>query len=162
MKIVTKAYCRVVRVTLAKKNFSREPNQQLPRESTSQYLTDSKCSCLSSDTMPPSSDTWHDLADVPTESSLQPQTLVNNSFQSTCFVQFRSHRPTTRERHVNNNTRYFNVPNCNFGVSGSCARPCMCAHPSSLYGEKPSRCPHHSNGLRNACVNQTEKQHTPR
>ena len=41
-----------------------------------------------------------------------------------------------RERHFNNNTRYFNVPNCNFGVNGSCARPCMRVRPSSLYGEK--------------------------
>ena len=30
----------------------------------------------------------------------------------------------------------FKVPNWNIGVSGSRARPCMCARPSSLYGEK--------------------------
>ena len=55
-------------MTIANSTFSREPNQQLPRELTSQYLTDSIGSCHSSDVMPPSSDTWHDLTDVATES----------------------------------------------------------------------------------------------
>ena len=96
-------------MTLANSTFSREPNQQLPCESTSQYLTDSIFSCLSSDTMPPSSETWHDVTGLPTESVLRPQTLVNNSFQSTCFVQLLSHRPTTRERHVINNTRHSKI-----------------------------------------------------
>ena len=148
-------------MTIANSTFSREPNQQLPRESTSQYLTDSKCSCLSSDTMPPSSDTWHDLTDGPTESSLQPQKLVNNPFQSTCFVQFRSHRPTTRERHVDNNTRYFNVPNWNVGVSGLCARPCMWCVPLLCMVRNSFRCPHHSNGLRNASTRRrSSRRHT--
>ena len=33
----------------------------------------------------------------------------------------------------------FKVPNWNIGVSGSRARPCMCARPSSLHGEKSFR-----------------------
>ena len=80
-------------------------------------------------------------------------TLVDNSFQSACFVLLPSHRPTTQEtlpkttpsipqRQTSQGYgHHFNVPPWIFGVSGSRARPGIWLRPSSLYREKSSEMP---------------------
>ena len=144
---------------------------QLPSDSTSQYPTNFICSCRSSVEVP-SSQMFGTTSLMFKQNHLCSTTLVNNSFQSACFVILRSRRPTT-ERHFNNNVRHcktnvtrrwesLQLATLELRCESFTVQDRACGSvPLLCTVRNRSRCPHHSNCLRNACVHQTEKQHTP-